>query len=218
MPACKVSHAMRILIGALTLMLVAGCKTTSGRSAPKHGGSWGIFSDGFEDVDEPESAGEVDSSKLGSGSNGRSRGLLFGDDTESNYGLSWPLSGELSSGYGRRGFRFHHGIDIRARTGSTVRSAAPGVVTFAGWKHGYGRVVMIKHKRQADSFTTVYAHLQRIHVSNGDKVDRLEEIGVSGRSGRVTGPHLHFEVREANGDSLDPLSVIDERKLITSRH
>ncbi len=127
--------------------------------------------------------------------------------------MSWPLAGDVSSRYGRRGFRFHHGIDIRARTGSTVRAAEAGEIEFAGWQHGYGKVVIIKHGR----LKTLYAHLRRIHVSTGDKVVRLEDIGESGRSGRATGPHLHFEVRDANGDSIDPLAVIDGRQLLSSR-
>jgi murein DD-endopeptidase MepM/ murein hydrolase activator NlpD len=88
------------------------------------------------------------------------------------------------------------------------------VVEFAGWQHGYGNVVIIKHAK----LKTLYAHLRRIFVSTRDQVARLEEIGVSGRSGRATGPHLHFEVRDANGDSIDPLAVIDGRQLLSSRH
>jgi murein DD-endopeptidase MepM/ murein hydrolase activator NlpD len=146
------------------------------------------------------------------------RGLLFGDggltDGGNEQNLDWPLLGEVSSQYGKRRRRFHHGIDIRARTGSRVQCSAPGVVEFAGWQHGYGKVVIVRHRH----FKTLYAHLARTRVKPGDRVDRLTELGASGHSGRATGPHLHFEIRTIDGDSVDPLTVIKKDRLISSRH
>ena len=141
------------------------------------------------------------------------RGLLFGD-SDVGSSLDWPLRGQVSSPFGLRHRRFHRGVDIRARMGSRVASAAPGVVEFAGWQHGYGKVVIVRHEQ----CKTLYAHLSRFRVRAGTRVDRHEEIGVSGRSGHSTGPHLHFEVRTLNDDAVDPLSVIEEERLLTARN
>ncbi|MBM4251614.1 MAG: M23 family metallopeptidase [Deltaproteobacteria bacterium] len=188
------------------LHLLGGCQTAAARRHHRVQHTPGIFTDGFDEAEEGIDERSSESRPR--------RGLLFGDGYDAQESLAWPLGGAISSGYGRRGFKFHHGIDIRATTGSAVRSAAPGVVEFAGWQHGYGNVVIIKHAR----LKTLYAHLRRIFVASGDQVQRLEEIGASGRSGRVTGPHLHFEVRDSNGDSIDPLAVMDGRQLLSSRH
>ena len=140
----------------------------------------------------------------------RGGGLLFGDSVASQP-INMPLRGELSSNFGRRRRRLHRGIDIRAKVGSSVRAAAPGVVEFAGWQHGYGRTIILRH----DHYKTLYAHLSRIRVAIGDKINRLAEIGRSGHSGRATGPHLHFEVRTLEGNAIDPLSVITKDQLLS---
>lgn len=101
---------------------------------------------------------------------------------------------------GRRNVQ-HSGVDIAVPTGTPVRSTAAGIVTFAGEMGGYGQVVDIAHGDRS----TRYAHLSAIHVAVGQRVASGETIGLSGRSGRVTGPHLHYEVR-VNGVPVDPLT------------
>lgn len=109
-----------------------------------------------------------------------------------------PLAGaRLTSGYGwrkdplngRQGF--HAGLDLAAPEGTQVVAAAPGKVVFAGEKGGYGRCVLIQHEF---GYVTVYGHLSRVSVKVGQAVRRTERIGSVGRTGRVTGPHLHYEV------------------------
>jgi murein DD-endopeptidase MepM/ murein hydrolase activator NlpD len=114
----------------------------------------------------------------------------------------------MSSPYGVRGglsnARLHHGVDIAVPTGTPIRAMAPGRVHFAGTMSGYGLVVMIDHRR---GYRTVYAHLSEIHVRAGDRVHGRPVIGLSGATGRVTGPHLHFEIR--HGDRAeDPVPLL----------
>jgi len=138
-------------------------------------------------------------------------GLLYGSGSNGNQ-LEWPLYGEVSSPYGMRHGRFHHGIDIRARKGTTVLAAGPGVVEFAGKQNGYGRVIIIRHK----TLKTVYAHLSSVNVNIGQKVGHGTTIGETGLSGNSTGPHLHFEIRNLKDQSLDPLGVMDKGKLMAA--
>lgn len=197
---------------ALMPLLFAACITGNG-TGKFDGRTLESPSDDDDHADEPDLLYDY-----ANGGHRGNRGLLFGDGGFTNGGndqsLDWPLLGEVSSQYGKRRRRFHHGIDIRARTGSRVQCSAPGVVEFAGWQHGYGKVVIVRHRH----FKTLYAHLARTRVKPGDRVDRLTELGASGHSGRATGPHLHFEIRTIAGDSVDPLTVIQKDRLLSSRH
>jgi murein DD-endopeptidase MepM/ murein hydrolase activator NlpD len=98
----------------------------------------------------------------------------------------------------------HEGIDMVSKLKSEVLATAPGTVTFAGWKGGYGRLVEIDHGL---GIVTRYGHLYSINVKVGDVVDYRQEIGKLGNSGRSSGPHVHFEVRY-NGRPLDPMSFL----------
>ncbi|MGL5984627.1 MAG: peptidoglycan DD-metalloendopeptidase family protein [Cetobacterium sp.] len=94
----------------------------------------------------------------------------------------------------------HAGIDLRAKTGTKVVSTKNGVVSFAGRASGYGKLIIIKHP---DGYETRYAHLSKIDVTKGQKVMKDEYIALSGATGRVSGPHLHFEIRK-NGKIVNP--------------
>ena len=139
-------------------------------------------------------------------------GLLFGGRTR-GAGLDWPLYGDLSSTYGDRHGRFHHGIDIRARRGSAIVASGAGTVEFAGRQHGYGRVVIVRHGQ----LKTLYAHLSAIKVKAGERVGRGIELGTAGTSGNATGPHLHFEIRNLQNQSVDPLKILEPNKLLSAR-
>ncbi|MEI6028860.1 MAG: peptidoglycan DD-metalloendopeptidase family protein [Betaproteobacteria bacterium] len=99
--------------------------------------------------------------------------------------------------------RAHLGVDYAAPTGTPVRVVGEGVVDFAGWQNGYGNVVHVRHG--ADRLT-VYAHLSRIDVRKGQRVEQGQHIGVVGATGWATGPHLHFEFR-VGGMHQDPLKI-----------
>lgn len=122
--------------------------------------------------------------------------------------LASPLSfSRVSSGYGMRFHpisgrqKAHLGVDFAAPTGTPVRSVADGLVEFAGWKNGYGNIVIVQH---GDQKSTAYAHLSRIHVRQGQRVEQSALIGAVGSTGASTGAHLHFEylVRDQHQDPL----------------
>ena len=106
-----------------------------------------------------------------------------------------PFNGEM---------RMHEGVDMRAASGTPILATADGVVTFAGWKGGYGRMVKVRHDF---GFETVYGHLRKIRVSIGERVSRGDRIGDMGNSGRSTGTHLHYEVR-TNGKPVNPMTYM----------
>ncbi len=108
--------------------------------------------------------------------------------------LLWPVKGGvLTSRFGTRNGRNHHGIDIGARRGTPIRAAHGGTVEFSGWgPTGYGLMIIIKHPGH---LTTVYAHNSRNLVKKGHRVKRGQMIARVGKTGRASGPHVHFEVR-----------------------
>lgn len=119
--------------------------------------------------------------------------------------LSWPLSGTITSSFGFRSSGYHHGLDIANNLGSPIKAAAAGKVIFTGWKSVYGRTVILQHP---DGKETLYAHTQKIMVSDNQIVKRGQTIATVGMSGRTTGPHLHFEVRV--GDKVyDPMKYLN---------
>jgi len=102
------------------------------------------------------------------------------------------------------GRRLHEGVDFAGPVGTPLHATADGVVTHAGWSSGYGRLVKIKHEFGIE---TRYAHLSKINVKSGQRVSRGDRIGDMGASGRVTGPHLHYEVR-IGGKAVNPMTYI----------
>jgi murein DD-endopeptidase MepM/ murein hydrolase activator NlpD len=120
----------------------------------------------------------------------------------------WPVEGPLTSAYGLR-FRgllpnLHRGVDIGVPDGTEIRAMARGRVRFAGTMAGYGMVVWLDHPGQV---ITVYGHLSALHVRTGERVRGQQVIGLSGRSGSATGPHLHFEVWR-HGREVDPVPFL----------
>jgi murein DD-endopeptidase MepM/ murein hydrolase activator NlpD len=122
----------------------------------------------------------------------------------------WPVAGRLKSGFGYRihplfGYRrFHSGIDLVAPSGTLVKAGDGGEIINAGYDGGYGYSIMVYH---GGGFATWYAHLSRILVSPGQRVERGQVIGLVGSTGWSTGPHLHFEVR-INGAAQNPLQYL----------
>jgi len=128
---------------------------------------------------------------------------------KSKYTLQWPVpGGVLTSRYGKRGRKNHDGIDIGARRGTEIRAAASGIVKFSGWgPTGYGLMVIIKHPNK---LTTVYAHNSKNIAKKGQRVRRGEVIALVGKTGRATGNHVHFEVRN-DTHARNPLHYMNQR-------
>lgn len=123
-----------------------------------------------------------------------------------------PVYNTLTSKFGWRDGRMHNGIDIDLEVWDPVVAAFPGVVRMARSYGGYGRVVVIRHY---NGLETVYAHLHRYKVKEGDRVEGGQVVGLGGSSGKSTGSHLHFEVR-FKGKPINPLSFIsfEEQALV----
>jgi murein DD-endopeptidase MepM/ murein hydrolase activator NlpD len=122
----------------------------------------------------------------------------------------WPLS---VPSYRTRGMvadslseEPHPGIDLAVPEGSEVRASGGGTVEATGNDSAYGLYVLLRHPA---GYETMYGHLSRVLVSQGDSVKAGQPIALSGNTGRSTAPHLHFEVRH-NGRSIDPLSLVHE--------
>jgi peptidoglycan hydrolase-like protein with peptidoglycan-binding domain len=119
--------------------------------------------------------------------------------------LSWPVDAALGDRFGPRGKRFHAGIDFPAPRGTPVRAAGPGRVVWAGRRPGgWGLLVTVAH---ASGVRSMYAHLSRVDVRVGRRVDAGSRVGLVGATGNGSGPHLHFEVR-LRGAAIDPLTAL----------
>ena len=133
--------------------------------------------------------------------NGRSKRRAF---------LASPMEfSRVTSGFAMRfhpimqTWRAHLGVDYGAPKGTPVRSVGDGHVEFAGWQNGYGNVVMVQH---GNEHATLYAHLSRIDVKKGQRIEQGQHVGAVGSTGWSTGPHLHFEFR-VRGAHQDPLRI-----------
>ncbi|MCC6219992.1 MAG: M23 family metallopeptidase [Deltaproteobacteria bacterium] len=133
--------------------------------------------------------------------------------------IGYPVHyGNVISGYGKRTSPFthrshkHHGVDIPLPSGTPVYASADGEVVVVGYQGSYGRMVVVDH---GNGFETRYAHLSSYLVKVGAKVSRGDKLGLSGSSGRSTGPHLHYEVRLA-GKARNPFPFMRLASLLKS--
>ncbi|NOZ92589.1 MAG: peptidoglycan DD-metalloendopeptidase family protein [Dictyoglomi bacterium] len=129
-------------------------------------------------------------------------------------GFIWPMTGVLTAKFGWRIHpiyhtkMFHYGIDIAAPFGTPIKAAASGIVAYAGWFGGYGYTVILAHP---NGFYTLYAHLSKYIVREGQKVYQGQVIAYEGSTGWSTGPHLHFAIyRKIGGkkEFVDPLKYL----------
>ncbi len=127
--------------------------------------------------------------------------------------LGWPVDGKFSSGFGMRIHpqtgekKFHSGVDFSAPNGTPIHVTADGIVSFADWSKGNGKIVVVEH---GHGYTTVYAHNSRIDVKPGQTVKRGQVIGTTGATGNATGPHVHYEVWK-DGIYVNPSKFIGEQ-------
>ena len=128
----------------------------------------------------------------------------------------YPLVGKINNEFGWRSNPFggrstenHPGMDIDGDKGDIIIAPADGVVLKAGWQGGYGNLIEISH---GNGLTTRYGHLSQIEVEIGGTVVRGQEIGRVGSTGRSTGPHLHYEVRQEN-QAINPRGYLPPNPL-----
>ena len=118
-----------------------------------------------------------------------------------------PVNGTLSSRFGansRIRSGAHTGLDIATSSGTPIKAAASGTVTFAGWKGSYGNLLVITH---SNGVQTYYGHCSKLYVSAGQKVSQGQNVAAVGSTGNSTGPHLHFEIR-VNGVACNPQKYV----------
>ena len=138
----------------------------------------------------------------------KSVGTLPRPKTASYGSYHWPVSGKITSYFGRRyifgGYNYHSGLDIAVPYGTAVKAADGGKVTYSGWQGSYGNLVIITHDNGTQTY---YGHNSSLVVSVGTKVYRGQTIAKAGSTGVSTGNHCHFEIR-VGGTAVDPLSYL----------
>ena len=148
------------------------------------------------------------------------KGSFFGFDGQSKRRafLASPMEfSRITSGFAMRfhpilnSWRQHNGVDYGAPTGTAVRSVGDGTVEMAGWQNGFGNVVQVRHSGDR---STVYAHLSKIDVKKGQRIEQGQRLGAVGMTGWATGPHLHFEFR-VGGRHMDPRVIAKASEAIT---
>jgi len=125
----------------------------------------------------------------------------------------WPVQGQVLTRFGMQRHPqfgttvFRRGIEIEAREGNAVRAMDAGQVAYSDWYKGYGKLVILEHP---NGLYSLYGHLSRLDVNNGDRVEKEQVVGLAGETGSMKGPRLYFEIRH-NGEAVDPLAWLAKR-------
>ena len=185
---------MRLLLVSL-LILAAGCSTSG---IKRSGASRKPASLEFAQPDTPplESGSEEEEESSIDDAFADIPPPSSGPKSDDKVVLSWPIgSRKITGQFGEKRRRhFHTGLDISAPKGTPVFAPADGKILSIKPRRGYGKTVMITHDEDWD-FVTIFGHLSRILVRAGESIRRGQVIGLVGRTGHASGPHLHFEVR-----------------------
>jgi murein DD-endopeptidase MepM/ murein hydrolase activator NlpD len=194
----------REVVGADPSLIHPGLKLSIGRKATtgttKTGSSTASSSARTEKTESKKSSSNATAATQSSGSTSSSSGYTL-PVSGATIGTGYRVAGSMwSSGY-------HTGVDFVVPTGTSLKAVAAGTVVSAGWGGAYGNQVVIK---LADGYYAQYAHLSQLSVSAGQAVTEGQQIGLSGATGNVTGPHLHFEIRTTPdyGSDVDPVAYL----------
>ncbi|MEV0910746.1 M23 family metallopeptidase [Streptomyces hokutonensis] len=159
-----------------------------------------------------KSSGSSSTSSSSSSSSSKKTTAAQSSDTSTSSGYTLPVTGgTIGTGYRVAGSMwssgYHTGVDFVVPTGTTVKAVAAGTVVSAAYDGAYGNEVVIRH---ADGEYSQYAHMSQLSVSAGQTVTEGQQIGLSGATGNVTGPHLHFEIRTTPyyGSDVDPVAYL----------
>ena len=154
-------------------------------------------------VEKPKQEIKVASSKSSKSGYVNTSTAISGKKASLGISLIRPVSGVITSRFAassRIRSSSHTGLDIATSTGTPIKAAASGKVTFSGTKGSYGKMVVINH---SNGVQTYYAHCSKLYVSVGEQVAQGQTIAAVGSTGNSTGPHLHLEIR-INGETVDP--------------
>ncbi|MEI5519429.1 M23 family metallopeptidase [Streptomyces brasiliscabiei] len=209
----------RAAIGSDPSLIHPGLKLSIGGQAGSGGTSQSSKAQLSQSSKPAESSGSSQSSKSSGSAKQESKDTQASTSTSSNQsssssgsGFSVPIQGAtVGTAYKTAGSMwssgYHTGVDFVAPTGTTLKAVGAGTVVSAGWGGAYGNQVVVK---LADGYYAQYAHLSSISVSAGQSVSGGQQIGLSGATGNVTGPHLHFEIRTSPnyGSDIDPLAYL----------
>jgi murein DD-endopeptidase MepM/ murein hydrolase activator NlpD len=193
----------REAVGDDPSLIHPGLKLTIGKKAAT-GTTKSSYSSSSSKSAAPKSAATSSSSKTTATQSARS--------AVSSSGFTLPVTGgTIGTGYHVAGSMwssgYHTGVDFVVPTGTSVKAVGAGTVVSAGWGGAYGNQVVI---RLADGYYAQYGHLSQLSVSAGQTVTEGQQIGLSGATGNVTGPHLHFEIRTTPdyGSDVDPVAYL----------
>ncbi|WP_155055813.1 M23 family metallopeptidase [Streptomyces blattellae] len=206
------------------LKLSIGKKATTGSTKSSSSSADSSSSSSSSSSNSPASSGSSDSSgSSASGSSESSSNTATGQSsgtTSTASGFTLPVAGAgVGTPYRMAGSMwssgYHTGVDFVVPTGTSLKAVGAGTVVSAGWGGAYGNQVVV---RLADGYYAQYAHLSSISVSSGQTVTGGQQIGLSGATGNVTGPHLHFEIRTTPdyGSDVDPVAYLRSKGVSVS--
>ncbi|MDX2547813.1 LysM peptidoglycan-binding domain-containing M23 family metallopeptidase [Streptomyces sp. WI04-05B] len=196
----------RTAIGADPSLIHPGLKLTIGKKAASTSSSSAAPSS------SSTSTRKTDSKPAAESATAETSTTTEAADTSSSSGFTLPVTGAtIGTGYRVAGSMwssgYHTGVDFVVPTGTSLKAVGAGTVVSAGWGGAYGNQVVIQ---LADGYYAQYAHLSQLSVSAGQSVSEGQQIGLSGATGNVTGPHLHFEIRTTPdyGSDIDPVGYL----------
>ncbi|WP_406119863.1 peptidoglycan DD-metalloendopeptidase family protein [Streptomyces sp. NBC_00989] len=205
----KIYQDNREVIGSDPSLIHPGLKLSLGEKATT-GGTSGT--DTTKSSNSSKSSGSSTSSSSSSSSSKSTSASQSDDSTSTSSGYTLPVTGAtIGTGYHVAGSMwssgYHTGVDFVVPTGTTIKAIAAGTVVSAAYDGAYGNEVVIRH---ADGEYSQYAHMSQLSVSAGQTVTEGQQIGLSGATGNVTGPHLHFEIRTTPyyGSDVDPVAYL----------
>lgn len=198
----KIYEDNREAIGGNPSLIHPGLKLSLGEKATTSG----------TDTTKSSTSSGASSSSSSSSSSKESSATQSADTTSTSTGYGLPVTGgTIGTGYRVAGSMwssgYHTGVDFVVPTGTTIKAVAAGTVVSAAYDGAYGNEVVIRH---ADGEYSQYAHMSQLSVSAGQTVTEGQQIGLSGATGNVTGPHLHFEIRTTPyyGSDVDPVAYL----------
>ncbi|KUN80880.1 M23 family metallopeptidase [Streptomyces griseoruber] len=203
----------RAAVGGNPSLIHPGLELSIGKKAASTGSTSGSSgSSSSQSSQSPQSSQSSKTSQSSSSSSSNAATRSAGSATATSGGYTLPVSGAtVGTGYRVAGSMwssgYHTGVDFVVPTGTSLKAIAAGTVVSAGWGGAYGNQVVIK---LGDGYYAQYAHLSQLSVSAGQTVTAGQQIGLSGATGNVTGPHLHFEIRTTPnyGSDVDPVGYL----------